>query len=151
MHLDAKETADIWGVNGTGLNDQDSGELDMAEVKRALMALDVDEEELLGWGEEGSCSTAIMQAIDTNHAGKVSLEELTAAVRLQRFLGVQDGRYYVLLSLREAETLRAAIHARSDEASLDRRQSKADRRTACATRAHLESVTRTHNWGQNVR
>jgi len=42
-----------------------------------------------------------MAAIDTNSDGKISLEELTSAIRTQRYYGIQDGRYSVILSLQE--------------------------------------------------
>jgi len=44
------------------LDTNDSGQLDMKEVKRALIALEVDEEELVGWGEEGSGSSGKSRA-----------------------------------------------------------------------------------------
>jgi len=44
------------------LDTNDSGHLDMKEVKRALIALEVDEEELVGWGEEGSGSSGKWRA-----------------------------------------------------------------------------------------
>ena len=67
----------------SNLDTNGSGELDLKEVKRALIALEVDEDELVGWGEEGVAPSPLMTAIDTNSDGKISLEELTAAIKTQ--------------------------------------------------------------------
>ena len=41
----------------------------------------------------------------------VTLEDLKNALRKSNIYALQDGRYYVALSLAEAESLRAAMHA----------------------------------------
>ena len=45
----------------------------------------------------------------------VTLEDLKNAVRTMNIYGIQDGRYYVALSLAEAESLRAAMHGAKRE------------------------------------
>ena len=77
------------------------------------------QEELAGWGEAGGACSGLMEAIDTNQDGKVSLEELTAAIRSQRFYGIEDGRFHVILSLDEAESLRSAIHVLNNQEHVD--------------------------------
>ena len=41
----------------------------------------------------------------------MTLEDLKNAVKNSNLYALQDGRYYVALSLAEAESLRAAVHA----------------------------------------
>jgi hypothetical protein len=43
---------------------------------------------------------------------QVTLSQLQALKRYEQHFGIQQGRYYVVLTLQEAETVRAAIHER---------------------------------------
>ena len=49
--------------------------------------------------------------LDADGSGDFDFEEVARALRSQALHQVQAGRYFVALSLREAETLRALIHA----------------------------------------
>ena len=64
-------------------------------------------------GTNGPCHPA--RSIAEGAAGGldagVTLEDLKNALRQSNIYALQDGRYYVTLSLAEAESLRAAMHA----------------------------------------
>jgi len=79
-----------------------NGTLDANEVTQVLRALDVVLEE----GEDSE----VAAALDLNASGTVDLNELKTALSRLSFFGIQDGRYFVLLSLIEAESLRGAMH-----------------------------------------
>ena len=79
-----------------------NGTLDANEVTQVLRALDV----VL----EGDDPSEVAAALDLNASGTVDLNELKTALSRLSFFGIQDGRYFVLLSLVEAESLRGAMH-----------------------------------------
>lgn len=79
-----------------------NGTLDASEVSQVLRSLDV----VLEDDSDADLSTAL----DMNSNGTVDLAELRTALARLSFFGIQDGRYFVLLSLPEAESLRGAMH-----------------------------------------
>ena len=82
------------------LDIDDSGRLDAQEVKELLAAVHSDVD--IG---------GLLAAADADGSGDFDFEEVARALRSQALHQVQAGRYFVALSLREAETLRALIHA----------------------------------------
>ena len=88
------------------LDIDDSGRLDANEVRELLAAVhsDVDVEDLLAARLDDGL-------LDADGSGDFDFEEVARALRSQALHQVQAGRYFVALSLREAETLRALIHA----------------------------------------
>lgn len=59
---------------------------------------------------EDDADLEVNSALDLNSSGTVDLSELKTALSRLSFFGIQEGRYFVLLSLVEAESLRGAMH-----------------------------------------
>ena len=100
QELSLRKAFELADASGTGgLNEQ--------ELKEVLRAVDVDVD-----GDEGSAfvSDFFRRVADTNHDGTVSFEELKQMVAGGAYYKVQGGRYYVALSLPEAECMRAFMH-----------------------------------------
>ena len=55
----------------------------------------------------------ILQAADENKDGVLSFDEMAAMMSQHTFSQCEDGRYYVALSLTEAEHLRGILHLAS--------------------------------------
>ena len=86
-----------------------SGGLSVHEVKEVLKAVDVD----MG-GEDGDAFLADLHQQGTMNArGEISFEGLKQMLMQRKYYRVQEGRYYVALSLFEAECMRAAMHNQS--------------------------------------
>ena len=86
-------------------NHSKSGVLSPAELREVLRALDVsvsDEEELMEY----------MQLFASPDTQMIGFEEWRSLMVYQTFAKVQARRYYVALSLEEAETVRGIIHSR---------------------------------------
>lgn len=75
-----------------------SGFLDEKELGQVLRSLDV---EL----EDEDDDKELAKSLDLNQDGRVDLEELKIAVKRQSFFGIQEGRFFVVLSLAEAEVI----------------------------------------------
>jgi len=80
------------------------GNIAVNEVEEVLAAVDVDIDE-----EEAKQLTTSMMA-NANKDGTVSFDQLKDMLLKRMYQKIQDGRYYVALSLAEAECLRAALH-----------------------------------------
>ena len=82
-----------------------SGGISVTELKEVLKAIDVDVD------TEGKQFLASMhQGGDLNRDGSISFEELKKMLTQRKFYRVQGGRFYVAMSLFEAECMRAALH-----------------------------------------
>ena len=97
----------------TLFDDAGIGRLDESQLREVLRSADA----CVG-GDEAALS-ALARRIAKNSSGGpdagVTLEDLKNAVRNMNMYGIQDGRYYVALSLAEAESLRAAMHGAKRE------------------------------------
>ena len=97
----------------TLFDDAGIGRLDESQLREVLRSADA----CVG-GDEAALS-ALARRIANNASGGadagVTLEDLKNAVRNMNIYGIQDGRYYVALSLAEAESLRAAMHGAKRE------------------------------------
>ena len=97
----------------TLFDDAGIGRLDESQLREVLRSADA----CVG-GDEAALS-ALARRIANNASGGadagVTLEDLKNAVRTMNIYGIQDGRYYVALSLAEAESLRAAMHGAKRE------------------------------------
>eukprot|EP00798_Chlamydomonas_sp_ICE-L_P024425 gene24425-10024_t len=92
-----------------------SGHLDAAEAKQTLAAIDL---QLKEDGDEEL--DRLVGLMDKNLDGQIDFEELKNAVASQTYYSIQEGRYFIILSLQEAESLRAAMHiARSHTGEAD--------------------------------
>ena len=86
-----------------------SGGISVHELKEVLKAVDVDVE-----GEDGDSFLADLHQQGTvNAQGEITFEGLKNMLQQRKYYRVQDGRYYVALSLFEAECMRAALHQQS--------------------------------------
>lgn len=86
----------------TGPDGQVSGTISAAELKEVLRAVDVDVD-----GEEGDRLFNKMPELRTR---PVTFEELKQLLEQRLYYRVQAGRFYVALSLFEAECMRAVMH-----------------------------------------
>ena len=69
--------------------------------------------ETMGWSANAVEQDGIPDKVLSGAQGsKVTLPQLQALKRYEQHFGIQEGRYYVVLTLQEAETVRAAIHER---------------------------------------
>lgn len=88
-----------------GANSDGTGSISVTELKEVLRAVDVDVD-----GEDGDKFFAQMP----NLSGRViTFDELKHYLTQRTFYRVQAGRYYVALSLFEAECMRAVMHQQS--------------------------------------
>ena len=87
------------------------GSLNFDEFGRLIATLFDDE---VGRSE---AHTRLFELADSNKDGDVSFDEVRDAILQNAFLEVEPGRFYVVVSLAEAETLRALLHARSGMAT----------------------------------
>lgn len=85
-----------------------SGGISVTEIKEVLRAVDVDVD-----GEEGDKFFESMQVGPAGNARTVTFDELKNMLTQRMYYRVQSGRFYVALSLFEAECMRAALHQRS--------------------------------------
>jgi len=77
--------------------------MDIAELKHLLESVGLD----LQLPNADNIAAEILQGAPQ---GKITFDYLKQAMQYQRFFSIQSGRCYVMLSLAEAETLRAALH-----------------------------------------
>ena len=88
------------GSTGSGIS--------VSEIKEVLRAVDVDVD-----GEEGDKFFENMNLSPTTNQGTITFDELKNMLTQRLYYRVQAGRYYVALSLFEAECMRAVIHQNS--------------------------------------
>jgi Ca2+-binding EF-hand superfamily protein len=88
-------------------NDKSGGAsaISVTELKEVLMAVDVDVD-----GEDGDRFFAQLPDL---HSGTITFDELMHYLTQRMFYRVQAGRFYVALSLFEAECMRAVMHQQS--------------------------------------
>ena len=88
--------------------------MDESQLREVLRSADAcvggDEDKLAELARSIAASAA------AGPAAGVTLQDLKNALRRSNIYALQDGRYYVALSLAEAESLRAAMHAARREA-----------------------------------
>ena len=89
------------------LDVDDSKALDRKEVQALIAAVDADAD-----------VSAVLARVDADGSGDLSFDELRAALATSAFYSIEAGRYYVALSLAEAESLRALLHATAGGALL---------------------------------
>jgi hypothetical protein len=95
------------------MDHDESQDLSPEEAKKALQAIDMS---LKACGDSGAELDSIIDQMDRNKNGKIDFEEFKHAITRQSYYAIQDGRYFVLLSLKEAEALRGAIHIAKGQA-----------------------------------
>jgi hypothetical protein len=83
-----------------------SGKLSPKELRQVLKAVDIDVD-----AEEKSGTDLASLVRDDDGDGEVDFEELKTMMTKHSFYKMQPGRYYVALSLVEAESLRGTMHA----------------------------------------
>ena len=88
-----------------GADGSQSGKISVEELKEVLRAVDVDVE-----GEDGD---KFFEQIPDIQSRSITFDELKHYLTQRMFYRVQAGRYYVILSLFEAECLRAVMHQQS--------------------------------------
>lgn len=88
-----------------GANNESGGNISVSELKEVLRAVDVDVD-----GEDGDKFFAGLPDLSSR---VISFDELKHYLTQRMFYRVQAGRYYVVLSLFEAECMRAAMHQQS--------------------------------------
>lgn len=88
-----------------GANNDQKGQISVHELKEVLRAVDVDVD-----GEDGDKFFAGLPNFESR---MISFDELMHYLTQRMFYRVQAGRYYVVLSLFEAECMRAAMHQQS--------------------------------------
>jgi Ca2+-binding EF-hand superfamily protein len=86
----------------SGADNENSGTISVAELKEVLKAVDVDVD-----GEEGE---RLFQKMPDLMNRPVTFEDLKQLLEQGLYYRVQAGRYYVVLSLFEAECMRAVMH-----------------------------------------
>lgn len=94
------------------LNGSKTGHLSLSEFRDALRSCDVPIE------NNEYLSLVYNQFTDKTKQGKITFEEWRYWMHTQAFHHVQHGRYYVGLSLEEAETIRAIMHSPLIQSSL---------------------------------
>jgi len=82
-----------------------SGSISVSELREVLRAVDVDVD-----GEDGD---KFFEQLPDLQSGSITFDELKHYLTQRTFYRVQSGRYYVILSLFEAECMRAVIHQQS--------------------------------------
>ena len=88
-----------------GANSNAEGHISVTELKEVLRAVDVDVD-----GEDGDKFFAGLPNLQSQ---VITFDELKHYLTQRMFYRVQAGRYYVALSLFEAECMRAALHQQS--------------------------------------
>lgn len=88
-----------------GANNDSGGHISVTELKEVLRAVDVDVD-----GEDGD---KFFAGLPDLQSGVITFDELKHYLTQRMFYRVQSGRYYVALSLFEAECMRAALHQQS--------------------------------------
>ena len=88
-----------------GTNNEKAGHISVPELKEVLRAVDVDVD-----GEDGDKFFAGLPDLQSR---VITFDELKHYLTQRMFYRVQAGRYYVALSLFEAECMRAAMHQQS--------------------------------------
>eukprot|EP00301_Raphidiophrys_heterophryoidea_P017994 c2980_g1_i1.p1 GENE.c2980_g1_i1~~c2980_g1_i1.p1 ORF type:complete len:608 (+),score=149.99 c2980_g1_i1:676-2499(+) len=81
------------------------GKLSYEETVDMLKAIDVDMTHIN--------ATELFAASDLDNDGRLSVDEVRQAVTNHNFYSIQQGRYFVVLSLTEAEHLRGLLHMRA--------------------------------------
>ncbi len=79
--------------------------ISLSEIKEVLRAVDVDVD-----GEEGDKFFENMNLNPTSGQGNITFDDLKNMLTQRLYYRVQAGRYYVALSLFEAECMRAVLH-----------------------------------------
>uniref|UniRef100_A0A6V2M4H7 ubiquitinyl hydrolase 1 n=1 Tax=Ditylum brightwellii TaxID=49249 RepID=A0A6V2M4H7_9STRA len=92
-----KTLKNAFSLSATG----NAGDISPDQLEEVLKAVDVDVD-----GEEGQMFLATMR-----REGKLTFDRLKQMLTQRRYYRVQAGRYYVALSLVEAECMRAALHS----------------------------------------
>ena len=85
-----------------------NGRLDASEVATLLANLNADAD-----------LTEVMRAADQDSNGSLDLVELRHALAMSTFHKEEEGRYFVALSLAEAEAVRALLHAAAEQGQED--------------------------------
>jgi Ca2+-binding EF-hand superfamily protein len=85
-----------------------SGGISMAELKEVLKAVDVDVE-----GEEGDKFFQNYEFSGSGGTANITFEDVKQMLSQRMYYRIQAGRYYVALSLFEAECMRAVLHHQS--------------------------------------
>jgi Ca2+-binding EF-hand superfamily protein len=88
-----------------GADNDNSGAISVNELKEVLKAVDVDVD-----GEDGD---RFFEAMPDVQSRVITFDELKHYLTQRMFYRVQAGRYYVALSLFEAECMRAVMHQQS--------------------------------------
>ena len=88
-----------------GANGKEGGHISVSELKEVLRAVDVDVD-----GEDGD---KFFSGLPDLNSGVITFDELKHYLTQRMFYRVQSGRYYVALSLFEAECMRAVLHQQS--------------------------------------
>ena len=97
-----KAVFDIFDAGGTG-------QMQSKELKQLLRAMDVNVERDLA---------AIDKIIADDYPAGITFDQLKQAVHEQLFFRIQEGRFYIVLTLQEAETLRGILHLRAGQSLL---------------------------------
>ena len=87
------------------------GRLDEVQLREVLRSADA----CVG-GDEGALTVLARRVMGGDAEEGISLKSLKVSLAKENIYGVQDGRFYVAVSLAEAESLRAAMRAAKREA-----------------------------------
>ena len=108
------------------------GSISVTELKEVLRAVDVDVD-----GEDGD---KFFEQLPDLHSRTITFDELMHYLTQRMFYRVQAGRFYVALSLFEAECMRAVIHQQSSLPLIPGKD------TAVALRTERTMLDTTHNY-----
>jgi Ca2+-binding EF-hand superfamily protein len=91
-----KSAFDLFDADG-------SGHLSRGELRQVLRALDVE-------NRNDAAVEAVFQTADRDKSGSIDFEELCIAFSKRSFYAIEQGRYFVALSLPEAACVRLLLH-----------------------------------------